>query len=116
MGVNTLAFRMPQHRAFFALDADCAAVTPELPWDLASRWLYLVAHSGTTLCVSPDPKALNPASRDAIRRAFAAACKPQSLAEPIDWMETTTPARWLIGGKTMEFDWYPPDGGTPFPQ
>lgn len=116
MGVNTLAFRMPQHRAFFDLDPDCAAVTPELPWDLASRWLHLVAHSGTTLFASPDPKVLNAESRGAIRRAFASACKPQPSAEPTDWMETTTPARWRTGGKTMEFDWYPPDGGTPFPQ
>jgi alpha-galactosidase len=114
MGVNTLAFRMPQHRAFFDLDPDCAAVTPGLPWDLASRWLYLVAHSGTTLFVSPDPKALNAESRGAIRRAFATASKPQSPAEPLDSMKTTTPARWRIGGKTMEFDWYPPSGGTPF--
>jgi alpha-galactosidase len=37
MGVNTLAFRGPQHRAFFDLDADCAPVTPQLPWDLAAR-------------------------------------------------------------------------------
>lgn len=114
MGVNTLAFRMPQHRAFFDLDADCAPVTPELPWDLASRWLDLLARSGTVLFVSPDPKALNAESRDAIRRAFAAASKRQRAAEPIDWMETTTPARWRISGETKKFDWYPPDGGTPF--
>ncbi|MBV9155505.1 MAG: hypothetical protein JO097_04540 [Acidobacteriaceae bacterium] len=116
MGVNTLAFRMPQHRAFFDLDADCAPITPELPWDLASRWLDLLARSSTALFVSPDPKALNAESREAIRRAFAAASKPQSAAEPVDWMETTTPARWRIDGNTTEFDWYPPDGGTPFPQ
>ena len=116
MGVNTLAFRAPQHRAFFDLDADCAPVTPELPWDLASRWLDLVARSGTAFFVSPDPKAVTTETRDTIRRAFAAASKPQPGAEPLDWMETTTPARWRIGGKTKEFDWYPPDGGTPFPR
>ena len=27
MGVNTLAFRMPQHGAFFAADADCVGQT-----------------------------------------------------------------------------------------
>jgi alpha-galactosidase len=43
MGVNTLAFRAPQHRTFFDLDADCAPITPDLPWDLAARWLDLVA-------------------------------------------------------------------------
>jgi alpha-galactosidase len=116
MGVNTLAFRMPQHRAFFDLDADCAPITPELPWDLASRWLDLVARSGTALFVSPNPESLTAESRGAIRHSFEAASKPQSPAEPIDWIETTTPARWRIGGKIREFDWYPPDGDTPFPQ
>lgn len=114
MGINTLAFRMPQHRAFFDLDADCAAITPNLPWQLASRWLDLLAHSGTALFVSPDPKALTTDSRNAIRRAFAAASKPQPSAEPVDWMQTTTPARWRMGENLAAFDWYPPDGASPF--
>ena len=115
MGVNTLAFRAPQHRAFFDLDADCAPITPDLPWDLASSWLDLVARSGTALFVSPDPKAVNQ-SKEAIRRAFLAASKLQQVAEPLDWMDTTTPSRWRIQGKVAAYDWYGPDGGTPFPR
>jgi alpha-galactosidase len=116
MGVNTLAFRAPQHRAFFDLDADCTPVTRQLPWDLASRWLDLVARSGTALFVSPDPQVLNPEIKKAIVRAFLAASKRQPLAEPLDWMETTTPARWRIQGKSTEYDWYGPEGATPFPR
>jgi len=116
MGVNTLAFRAPQHEAFFDLDADCAPITPELPWDLASRWLDLVARSGTALFVSPDPKALNIKTRAAIRRAFETASQPQPTAEPLDWMDTTTPGRWRLQGRIAEFDWYGPEGGTPFPR
>jgi len=116
MGVNTLAFRAPQHRAFFDLDADCAPVTPQVSWDLTARWLDLVARSGTALFVSPDPKALNAESKQAIQRAFAAAATPQETAEPLDWMDTTTPGRWRIRGQTVEYDWYGPEGGTPFPR
>lgn len=116
MGVNTLAFRMPQHRAFFDLDADCAPITPDLPWELAARWLDLVARSGTALFVSPDPKVVTPETRAAIRRAFAAASRPQPAGEPLDWMDTTTPAHWRLDGKAADFDWYPPEGGTPFPR
>ncbi len=116
MGVNTLAFRAAQHRAFFDLDADCAPVTPELPWDLASRWLDLLARSGTALFVSPDPKAVNAETKAAIRRAFLAASKPQPVAEPLDWMETPTPSRWRVQGKEIAIDWYGPEGGTPFPK
>ncbi len=116
MGVNTLAFRGSQHGAFFALDADCAPITPDVPWELASRWLDLVARSGTALFVSPDPKALNAETRAAIKRAFAAAAQPQPLAEPLDWMETTTPGRWRIQGRTVDYDWYGAEGATPFPR
>jgi alpha-galactosidase len=116
MGVNTLAFRAPQHGAFFALDADCAAITPNVPWEFASRWLDLVARSGTALFVSPDPKALNAGTRAAIKRAFAAAAHSQPLAEPLDWMETTTPGRWRIQGRTVNYDWYGTEGAAPFPR
>ena len=30
MGVNTMAFRLPQHGTFFAADADCAPITTAL--------------------------------------------------------------------------------------
>ena len=116
MGVNTLAFRAPQHGAFFEVDADCAPITPQVPWELSARWLDLVARSGTALFVSPDPKALNSETKGAIRKAFAAAARPQPVAEPLDWMDTTTPARWRIQGKTVEYEWFGPEGGTPFPR
>ena len=34
IGVNTLAFRGPQHGAFFAVDADCVGLTAReaIPW------------------------------------------------------------------------------------
>jgi alpha-galactosidase len=116
MGVNTLAFRGPQHRAFFDLDADCAPITPQVPWDLTSRWLDLVARSGTALFVSPDPKAVTAESKQAIARAFATAAVRREIAEPLDWMETSTPGRWRVDGRTVEYDWYGAEGGTPFPR
>jgi len=116
MGVNTLAFRGPQHRAFFDLDADCAPITPQLPWELASRWLDLTARSGTALFVSPDPAALNPETKQALRRAFASAALRREIAEPLDWMDTTAPAHWRIDGRTVDYDWYGPEGPTPFPR
>jgi alpha-galactosidase len=116
MGVNTLAFRAPQHRAFFDLDADCAPITPDLPWKMAAQWLDLVARSGTALFVSADPKALNAESKAAMRRAFAAAAVARPVAEPLDWMDTTTPERWRIGNRPATYDWYGDEGGTPFPR
>lgn len=116
MGVNTLAFRAPQHRTFFDLDADCAPITPDVPWQLASQWLDLLARSGTALFVSADPAALTADSRLAIRRAFATASLPRPVAEPLDWLDTTTPARWNAGGQTVAYDWFGAEGGTPLPR
>jgi alpha-galactosidase len=116
MGVNTLAFRAPQHGAFFAVDADCVPVTAEIPWALSVRWLELVAKSGTPLFVSADPRVLNPEQKQAIKLAFEQASRPQPLCEPLDWLQTTTPARWRLQGKSVAFDWFGPEGATPFPR
>ena len=58
MGVNTLAFRGAQHRAFYTADADCVGVTNAIPWALNREWLDLVSRSGTMLFVSLAPDAL----------------------------------------------------------
>ncbi len=116
MGVNTIAFRAPQHEAFFAVDADCVPITPQIPWALGSRWLDLVARSGTPLFVSADPRATGAEQKQALKKAFADAARPQPLCEPLDWLETTAPRRWRLQGRTVEYDWFGPEGATPFPR
>ena len=116
MGVNTLAFRAAQHGTFFAVDADCAPITPQLPWAMAERWLDLLARSGTPLFVSADPRGTGPEQKAAIQRAFAVAARPGIVAEPLDWLATATPRRWLLQGKPAEYDWFGAEGATPFPR
>jgi alpha-galactosidase len=106
MGINTLAFRMPQHDAFFAADADCVGLTHDIPWDLNARWLDLLARSGTPLFVSADPAAVGPAQEKALREAFARAAQPQSAGEPLDWLDTTCPSHWRLGDTETIYDWY----------
>ena len=106
MGVNTLAFRMPQHNAFFAADGDCVPVTREIPWNLTRQWLDLVARSGTALFVSADPSAVQPGQKPALKAALASAARVREAGVPLDWMDTTTPERWLLDGKEVHFDWY----------
>ena len=110
MGVNTLAFRGPQHDTFFAVDADCMGYTGAMPWELNRRWLDLLARSGTPLFVSAEPRLTGPEQRQALRAAFAQAARPQPQAEPLDWLENTCPARWRMAGEVTEYDWYGPAG------
>lgn len=110
MGINTLAFRMPQHGRFFSTDADCVGITDQVPWTLNQQWLRLLAASGTPLFVSAEPAAVGPEQARAIRNAFAVASRPLPVAEPLDWMETTCPTRWLLEEKEVSFDWFEDQG------
>ena len=109
MGVNTLAFRLPQHNAFFAADADCVPLTREIPWNLTRQWLDLVTRSGTALFVSVDPDAVQSDQKPALSAALVGASQTRKPGIPLDWLETTTPARWRLDGKPAQFNWYEDD-------
>ena len=113
MGVNTLAFRLPQNGIFFATDADCVPITPEVAWPHTEAWLQAVAGSGSVLLISPNPKAIGQSQKDAIRKALTlAASRP--TAEPLNWMQSAVPSRWHDGKNTREFQWLDPTGISPF--
>lgn len=105
MGVNTLAFRGPQHGAFYGVDADCVPLSPDIPWSLTRSWLELVAGSGTPCFLSINPAACGPEQAAAIKQALALAAKPLPLAEPLDWMRSSVPNVWKLNGATREFNW-----------
>ena len=105
MGVNTLAFRMPQHGAFYAADADCVGITPDVPWEKNGQWLRLLSESGTPLFISAAPGSLTGPQYAEIRRAFEAAAARQPVGEPLDWMENAYPESWRLRGLEVRFFW-----------
>lgn len=108
MGVNTLAFRLPQHGAFYSADADCVGITDKIDWHVNRQWLSLLSRSGTPLFVSVEPQTCGAEQKAAIREAFAEASRPHSC-RPVDWMETTCPSAWEIDGAEERFHWDPED-------
>lgn len=106
MGVNTLAFRMPQHNTFFAIDADCVGLTPEIAWSENRQWLDLLANSGTPLFASIDPKALGNDQFSALQLAFRTASRPQPTAEPLDWLTNNEPEHWLAQSRELSYNWF----------
>lgn len=115
MGVNTLAFRLPQHGRFFVADADCVPCTPATDWSLNRQFLDLVARSGTALFVSVDPKARNGGTDADLGAALRIALdggEPGGV-EPLDWMHSPTPRRWRIGSAEREYRWLQPWGADP---
>jgi len=107
MGINGLAFRAAQHGTFYAVDADCAGLAKAgaVPWEKNRQWLELLGHSGTPLFVSWPEALLGPEEKQAIGAAFGVAAQDQPLAEPLDWLDTRTPARWKLLGQERAFSW-----------
>ncbi len=93
-GINTLAFRMMQHRAFYCVDADCVGITNDVPWEKNRQWLDVLAKSGTPLFVSIAQDAYSPEIQAAIQAAFETADRAVSVSQPMDWLETRTPGIW----------------------
>lgn len=116
MGVNTLAFRLPQNRAFFIVDADCVPVTEAIAWGKTRMWLDAVAHSGAALIISVEPGAISEQQKQTLREAFATAAAT-SGAVVSDVLLTNTPKHWIFqrGDDTqrMTYNW-DEDGASPF--
>ena len=104
-GINTLAFRMMQHGAFYCVDADCVGITRDVAWEKNSQWLDVLAKSGTPLFISIAQDAFSPEVEDAIRRAFRHACACRNVSVPLDWMESRTPQDWKSDHGTDHYRW-----------
>lgn len=114
MGVNTLAFRAPQHRTFYEVDPDIVAITKSIPWELNEQWLQLVAESGTALFVAVDPSLVGDKEKAALSKALDLASRPQPIGQPIDWMENSCPRQWRLNGRDVEFNWIGEKGSWPY--
>ena len=117
MGVNTLAFRLSQNRAFFIVDADCVPITKAIEWKKTKMWLEAVARSGTALIISPESDAIGADQLTALRDAFAtAAAEPRSAAD--DLLLSNAPQHWTYqqSGQTKKasYEW-DENGASPFP-
>jgi alpha-galactosidase len=106
VAVNALAFRGFHHGALYAAEADPVALERWRPWELGEQWLRLLAASGTPCFVAPGDEPLDRPRQGALRSAFAQASRQLPLAEPLDWLATTSPGRWKLGNETASFDWY----------
>lgn len=105
MGVNTLGFRMPQHRSFYEADGDCVGLTKQVSWSKNKQWMQLLAESSTPLFISAQPDALGAEQKDFIKQSFQSAAKVLPVGEPLDWLDKPLPSRWKLNGRVVDFDW-----------
>lgn len=105
MGVNTLAFRMPQHGTFFGADADCVGITEHIDWEKNRQWMDALACSGTPFFVSVKPGILNAEQEEELKAAYKKASENTQIAVPIDWKETKTPHEWNTFEGKKVYNW-----------
>ena len=105
MGVNTMGFRMVQHKTFYEADGDCVGLTTTVPWAKNKQWMQLLAQSSAPLFISAQPEAVGNEQKAFIKQCFTQAAKPQPVGEPLDWLNNPYPEVWKLDGKTVRFDW-----------
>jgi alpha-galactosidase len=105
MGVNTLGFRMIQHKNFYEADGDCVGLTNKVPWSKNKQWMQLLAQSSAPLFISAQPDAVGEEQKQFIKESFAQAARPQPVAEPLDWLTNPLPSQWKLNGNKVSFDW-----------
>lgn len=94
MGVNTLAFRLPQHGKFYEIDADCVGIDGGISWSMNKQWADVLAQSGTPLFVSVRPNILDETEKQELHEILKVASKQEHHVIPVDWEETTCPEHW----------------------
>ena len=93
-GVNTLAFRLPQHGKFYEIDADCVGIDGGISWSMNKLWADVLAKSGTPLFISVRPNILDETEKQELHEILKVASKQEHHVIPVDWEETTCPEHW----------------------
>lgn len=102
-GVNALAFRLIQNKAFFTADPDCVGFTGAIDSKLNREWLRLLSISGSALFVSCKPGILSKEEYADVKKALRRNSTQKDELVPLDWMETTCPERYLLNGEEISF-------------
>lgn len=110
VGVNTLAFRLPQHKIFYEIDADCVGITGEIPWKLNKQWADVIEESGTPLFVSAKPGVLTEQEKEELHQIMLKASEQKKHKIPMDWEETDCPEVWADEQEELQYSWYEEQG------
>lgn len=110
IGINSLAFRLPQDQAFFSIDADCVGITGHIDWYFNKQWAQLIEKSGTSLFISIKPNILNNQQKIELTQIMERASKQEQHFIPMDWEQIDCPQIWSDGKRTHKFDWFEQNG------
>jgi alpha-galactosidase len=114
----TEVYKPSKHRTFFSVDPDLVGITDLVPWEFNRQWLDLVARSGAVSMVSAAPSMRGREQQAALREAFQIAAAGGVGANPVDWMQQSTPETWRPAkgaGSNQErhYHWSGSEGASP---
>ena len=92
------------------MDADCAGITGDIPWDLNRRWADLVAESGTPLFVSARPGVLNQEEKEELHQIMLKASLQNCHKVPVDWQYNNCPEIWEDEAGQKQYYWFEKGG------
>ena len=104
-GINTLAFRSYQNKAFFMTDADCAAFTERVPTELNLQFSELLSMSDSAFFISAAPGILSEQDEQRLMQMFRRITYGGSDLEPLDWLENMVPEQFMGDGQLHQYDW-----------
>jgi alpha-galactosidase len=104
-GINTLAFRVCQNKAFFMTDADCAAFTDRVPTELNLQFSHLISMSDSALFISAAPGILTPQDEARLQQMFRRIACGSGSFEPVDWLERKVPEQFIGDGQAYHYRW-----------
>jgi alpha-galactosidase len=113
IGINSLAFRLPQHGAFYEVDADCVGIMGRIDWTMNRQWSDLLARSGTPMFISAKPGVMTAQEEYEMRGLLLIASQQRIHLRPTDWELNDCPELWEDGDVYRQYRWYE-QGGLAF--
>lgn len=104
-GINTLAYRLCQNKAFFMVDADCAAFTQNVPTELNLQFSELLCMSDSAFFISAAPGILTTQDEERLQQMFGRITRGGSDLEPLDWLEKKVPEQFFGDGQMRSYSW-----------
>ena len=103
MGVNTLGFRMVQHKTFYEADGDCVGLTKAVPWDKNKQWMQLLAQSSAPLFISAQPDAVGNEQKNLLNNVLQMHPKTQPCCRTFRLANESIAIKMEIGWQGSRF-------------
>ena len=99
--------RLPQNKAFFSLDPDCAPITERVPIEINLDFLELCANAGVVTLGSIKPGIIKGKHLTRIRNIYKTASLGGNDAIPDRWVCNNAPSKFTSNdGKKLSCNWY----------